>query len=580
MFDYLQQFNKLPKDLRSKISEKEVMSKVGELEKKYQVDLAALIMKVMVKQVPYKNIALYLVGEKDLNEKKAEELAKKLKENVFKDVSDYLEGKETRKINNQDKKEEINEPKNIDRLEEIDKKEDPQELINQIAKKEDYNIKIDEVTKGIIDKVDVSLSSGYLHDRLHMVLRTYIKGVRDKIATRSALARSGQEGGLSLDDANIDKLLKLADEYKKSQEPKVEKPKPRVSEEAEKIDKLDALNDTYSLKDSLKAKEEEKKKEEEGKEGQSLEQTKKEEKEANKEDVPKEEYKESREEQQQVEEKEEKGKEKEKEDLYKKLHIQREIAPPPPSTVVNKEEKEVETHKEEEPEEKREVKNPQEDKKEGFKEEKEVEEKEEDKEKAQDVKGREESVKQEKEVEEKKENIKEEKEVETKEAQADEKKSFKINNVSKKERKYELRESPQEANSPASLNLNQAPANSGKKSMQDIQVSQRIMGPVDELRYFNLKNFRRLSSDPQEAFETIRKKVDLLAKDSYEKRVEGIQAWRGNPLNRLYHQITTESLNQVKPINEIIKQRQEANMDFLSSEELKALIAFNKSFMF
>ncbi len=89
MFDYLQQFNKLPKDLRSKISEKEVMSKISELEQKYRVDLAALVMKVMVKQVPYKNIALYLAGENDLNEKKAEELSKKLKETVFKDVRDH-----------------------------------------------------------------------------------------------------------------------------------------------------------------------------------------------------------------------------------------------------------------------------------------------------------------------------------------------------------------------------------------------------------------------------------------------------------------------------------------------------------
>ncbi|MCF7795304.1 hypothetical protein K9M50_03025, partial [Patescibacteria group bacterium] len=249
MFDYLQKFNKLPKDLRSKISEKEVMSKVSELEKKYQVDLAALVMKVMVKQIPYNNIALYLVGEKDFNEKKAEELSKKLKENVFKDVSDYLD--DDKDSNNKNKS------SDIEKLQEVGKKEDPQELINEITKKEDHNIKIDSATDDIISKANINLSSSYLFDRLHMVLRTYIKGVRDKIATRSTLSRSGQEGGLSLDDASIDKVLKLADEYKKSQEAKIEKPKAKVSEEAEKRDKLEALNDSYDLKESLKLKEEE-----------------------------------------------------------------------------------------------------------------------------------------------------------------------------------------------------------------------------------------------------------------------------------------------------------------------------------
>ncbi|MFP4514401.1 MAG: hypothetical protein ACLFNO_00105 [Parcubacteria group bacterium] len=534
MFDYLQQFNKLPKDLRSKISEKEVMSKVSELEKKYQVDLAALIMKVMVKQIPYKNIALYLVGEKDLDEKRAEELTKKLKEEVFKDVSDYLEGKETKKLSYEDRKENIDELEKVDKKE--DKREDPQELINQISKKESHNIEIDKVTKDIIDKVDVSLSSAYLHDRLHLVLRTYIKGVRDKIATRSALSRSGQEGGLSLDDASIDKLLKLADEYKKSLEPKVEEPKPKVSEEAEKRDKLEALNENYSLKDSLKSKE-------------KAEEAKKERREEAKEE-PKEE-----------------DKEKEKEDLYKKLHIKREIAPPPPSTIVNKEKEPVKSE-------------------EGEGKEDEIKEDSRDKEKEEDKKEEtKEDTDNQKKAEELKEAPKDLKLQETKKTEDKTEEKIKESEEEKDKQKEDvassdLKKTPQESKSSAPINLNQTATDSRKKSMQDIQVSQRIMGPVDELRYFNLKNFRRLSSDPQEAFEKIREKIDLLAKDSYEKRIEGIQAWKQNPLNRLYHQISIESLNQSKPISEIIEQRKENDMDYLSSEELKKLVSFNKSFMF
>jgi hypothetical protein len=491
MFDYLQQFNKLPEDLRNKISQKEVMSKVSELEKKYKVDLAALVMKVMVKQVPYHNIALYLVGEKDLNENKAEELSKELKETVFKTVNDYLE-------TDKNKGEDSNKGIEVNKLQTEDKDNNPQELINQITKKEEYNLKIDTATQEIIDKADVSLSSAYLYDRLHLVLRTYIKGVRDKIATRSVLSRSAQEGGINLDDAIIDKLLKLADEYKKSQEPEIEKPKTKVSEEAEKIDKLEVLNENYSLKESLKAKVEEK--------------------EENKKTV-----------------KEEEDKDKKKEDLYKKLNIQKEITSPSP--VVKKSEKKLED------------KIKKETKEETF--------------------------------------TSKDKNIATP-AQTEKKQEFEHKNKSDNTIKREGIKSAEsksellaeENKEPSHSDLSQAPISSGKKAMQDIKVNQRIMGPVDELRYFNLKNFRRLSSDPEEAFVKVRDKIEVLAKESYEKRIEGIKAWKENPLNKLYHQISRESLDKARPISEVIQARQENNIDTLSNEELKALIAFNRSYMF
>jgi hypothetical protein len=529
MFDYLQQFNKLPKDLRSKISEKEVMSKISELEQKYRVDLAALVMKVMVKQVPYKNIALYLAGENDLNEKKAEELSKKLKETVFKDVRDYLGADKDENVNHGNKED------NIDKLEKVDKKEDPQELINQITKKENHDIKVDAVTKDIINKADVSLSSSYLHNRLHLVLRTYIKGVRDKISTRSALSRSGQEGGLSLDDNSIDKLLKLADEYKKSQESKIEKPKPKISEEAEKIDRLEALNENYNLKDSLKNKD-------------------------------KENDNEGDREKAEIENK--------KNDLYEKLAIKKEIAPPNP--VVNKKKELSKIYNQDVDEES--SKESLEDKK--------VELKDNEKQlvETKDDKQGEEGIEKKADI-----DIKEAKNVQDKNSQKQKapqeqvdskKKSLEVNDEKQKKVNSGLKDSSQETRNLKANHLSQAPVSSGKKSMQDIKVSPRIMGPIDELRFFNLKNFRRLSPKPQEAFAKIKDKIDLLSQESYEKGVEAILAWKENPLNKLYYQISTESINQSKPISEVVKQRQEKDQDYLSNEELKALLSFNRSLMF
>jgi hypothetical protein len=483
----------------------------------------------MVKQVPYKNIALYLAGENDLNEKKAEELSKKLKETVFKDVRDYLGADKDENVNHGNKED------NIDKLEKVDKKEDPQELINQITKKENHDIKVDAVTKDIINKADVSLSSSYLHNRLHLVLRTYIKGVRDKISTRSALSRSGQEGGLSLDDNSIDKLLKLADEYKKSQESKIEKPKPKISEEAEKIDRLEALNENYNLKDSLKNKDKEN--DNEG-------------------------------------DKEKAEIENKKNDLYEKLAIKKEIAPPNP--VVNKKKELSKIYNQDVDEES--SKESLEDKK--------VELKDNEKQlvETKDDKQGEEGIEKKADI-----DIKEAKNVQDKNSQKQKapqeqvdskKKSLEVNDEKQKKVNSGLKDSSQETRNLKANHLSQAPVSSGKKSMQDIKVSPRIMGPIDELRFFNLKNFRRLSPKPQEAFAKIKDKIDLLSQESYEKGVEAILAWKENPLNKLYYQISTESINQSKPISEVVKQRQEKDQDYLSNEELKALLSFNRSLMF
>jgi len=44
MFDYLQQFNSLPKDLKDKVSSPQAMAALAEIENHYQVDLAMIVM--------------------------------------------------------------------------------------------------------------------------------------------------------------------------------------------------------------------------------------------------------------------------------------------------------------------------------------------------------------------------------------------------------------------------------------------------------------------------------------------------------------------------------------------------------
>jgi hypothetical protein len=51
MFDYLQKFNKLPKNIKDKASSPFVIKKIEELEERYGVDLAAFVMKYLVKDI-------------------------------------------------------------------------------------------------------------------------------------------------------------------------------------------------------------------------------------------------------------------------------------------------------------------------------------------------------------------------------------------------------------------------------------------------------------------------------------------------------------------------------------------------
>jgi hypothetical protein len=90
MLEFLQKFNNLPIELREKVSAPAVMQSISEIEKKYSISLATLIMKVMVKDIKVADLEKYFTFEYNLADKQAELLAIELKKKIFFDVSDYL----------------------------------------------------------------------------------------------------------------------------------------------------------------------------------------------------------------------------------------------------------------------------------------------------------------------------------------------------------------------------------------------------------------------------------------------------------------------------------------------------------
>ena len=63
MFDYLQQFNQLPEALKTKVSSPEAMAILSDLESRYRVDLAMVVMKLMIKSLTIKDLQPLFISE-------------------------------------------------------------------------------------------------------------------------------------------------------------------------------------------------------------------------------------------------------------------------------------------------------------------------------------------------------------------------------------------------------------------------------------------------------------------------------------------------------------------------------------
>lgn len=69
------------------------------------------------------------------------------------------------------------------------------------------------------------------------------------------------------------------------------------------------------------------------------------------------------------------------------------------------------------------------------------------------------------------------------------------------------------------------------------------LGPVEELRYFSLVDFRRLSSSPEEAAARLKQKLINLREESHVLYLDGLSAWRESPLFRDYIGASVDALN-------------------------------------
>jgi hypothetical protein len=125
-----------------------------------------------------------------------------------------------------------------------------------------------------------------------------------------------------------------------------------------------------------------------------------------------------------------------------------------------------------------------------------------------------------------------------------------------------------------------SPAQAGKPKIQDIKYEPKLVGPVDEIGSLTLVDFRRLGATAKEATLKVKEKIESLKAESIKKWQEGVSAWNGGEVNKLYLQLFGEALQKRKSLKEISAGRESAGEPSLSQDEINAIIELNRSLRF
>ena len=485
--DDLKNFNALPADVKNKISNQKIIATIEMLEKKYQLPLAGLIMRALLRQIELKDLASFLKKEK-LSQLAASQLAGELKEKIFFTLKDYFfnlvpkpparpAGGYLKKVSALNealpndaplKAVQAKQPNPPTRVKGADFffSADDEAEIRELAKKIDLAERvelpeetIEEKLKTIVARAQINFGSAELADRFEQILKTYLRGIRNKLETKLTLVKPFTNGGLSFDEESAQKIMDMADKalssataragfWQKKEAIKAERDLPYdfsklVKEKIEKTSQAGAGQKPATAWES-----------------------------------------------------------KIKQPRPENGLGQAEIGP-----TIDKTKPEIKKIRTEKP---------------------------------WPEAGR--------------------------------------PNLKPRPESPEMNPPAPARARPMFENFNSSQTQ--KVKVEDVKYVPRVMSPLDELKYLDLVNFRRLDKEPGKIVEKIKNKIDLLAEDGYGLRLEGVKFWRMSPVSRLYLEIGRLSISRNKPVDVIIEERKIAGGEFLTSEEFKAIMDLNKSLRF
>jgi hypothetical protein len=134
--------------------------------------------------------------------------------------------------------------------------------------------------------------------------------------------------------------------------------------------------------------------------------------------------------------------------------------------------------------------------------------------------------------------------------------------------------------SPATIQLAQAQASTRPSVDGVVYGGPKLVGPIGELGSMSVAEFRRLSRDPEEAARKIRQKIETLAMESFEKKVEGVRAFQESPLQAAYLSLVGESFRAMRPVAQLADEKRKGGSDTLSPDEIAAIVRLNSALHF
>lgn len=259
MLTYLEKFNSLPEQIRDQVSAPSTMAAISELENKHGLSLAAVVMRVMVKDVSIVDLPKFFVFEFGIDGKQAKDLTDEMKTKVFGGVSEYLgiiqEPPPPGIDDSAQKWEDTKAGEAAIRSSAFFFSTEDEEEVKKLAsnlspavsipdKTSEYDSRINET----IAKLNINFSSAELLKRYKNILTTYLRGVRNKVDAKQALAKGIDAGGLNMEGARIDSIFLVLDKVR-DETSKIELPKPpvkiKVPEDGQapmiKADQIDAI---------------------------------------------------------------------------------------------------------------------------------------------------------------------------------------------------------------------------------------------------------------------------------------------------------------------------------------------------
>lgn len=246
MFDYLLKFNKLPQELRDEVSTPLVMASIDELEERFRVNLATVIMRVMVKEIAFTDLKQFFIEEFQLSEPMAEQLQTELAGKVFLKVADYL-GIDLEAIVSRPMPETLSpepdlmavraaavttesqvrgaqfffSPEDEEEIRELTRRSAGAPQAQTQAK---VTADLESRLKIVVAKAEINFGSEELTNRFKMILQTYLYGIRTRLDTKLTLTKAFESGGLGFDSDSAEAVLNLADRSEEllANEPKKE----------------------------------------------------------------------------------------------------------------------------------------------------------------------------------------------------------------------------------------------------------------------------------------------------------------------------------------------------------------------